>query len=367
MNQDWRPRVVVCGTGFGRVYLAALRLPRMPFELAGIVARGSARSRACAAHYGVPLYSDVDDLPSTVDIAAVVVGAAINGGPGAELAHRLMARGIHVLQEHPLHHSELAGCLRQARRHRVAYLLNTHYVYLDPVRRFVDAARRLVGAQPALFVDALSSFQVLYTLFDILGQALGGVRPWSFAAAPTGSGFLRTIDGSFAGVPVSLRVQNQLDPVDRDNGGHLAHRITLGTEGGNLLLANTHGPVLWNPRLHMPADYRDVVSVSASTSDDLDLPSATVLGPPDAPPYRRAIGEDWPRATARALLELREMILTGADPLPRGQHHLALCQVTADATARLGPPELCRTALPRIAEAAALVADNRVPTGGSHG
>jgi thiazolinyl imide reductase len=324
----------------------------MPFELAGILARGGARSRACAEHYGVPLYTDVDQLPATIDMAAVVVSAGINGGPGTELAQRLMSRGVHVLQEHPLHHDELAGCLRQARRHRVVYHVNSHYVYLDPVRRFIEAARQLLRDQPALFVDAVTSFQVLYTLFDILYEVLGGVRPWSFATAPPASGPLRTLDGMLAGVPVTLRVQNDLDPVERDNGGHIAHRITLGVDAGNLLLANTNGPVLWSPRLHMPADYPDVVTVADSAATHLDLPSVAVLGPPDAPSHRQTIADSWPRATARALLGLREAVLAGADPLPPGQRHLALCRLTADATAQLGPPTLRRAAAPRIGGAA---------------
>lgn len=342
----WRPRVVVCGTGFGRIYLSALRRPGMPFELAGLVARGSPRSRACAQHYDVPLYPEVDDLPSDVDIAAVVVSAGINGGPGAQLAQRLMQRGIHVLQEHPLHHDELAACLRQARAHRVLYHVTSHYVHLDAVRRFTTAAQRLTRQQPAVFVDALSSFQVLYTLFDILYEALGGIRPWSFPTPAAPGRPLSTLDGTFAGTPVTLRVQNELDPAERDNGGHIAHRITLGTEAGNLLLAATNGPVLWSPRLHMPAQYADAVSVAECAAAELDLPSSTVLGPPHAPSHRQAIGEDWPQAAARALYGLRTAILTGADPLPAGQRHLTLSRLVAEATARLGPPILRHSAPP---------------------
>lgn len=352
----WRPRTVVCGTGFGRIYLAALRRPGMPFELTGIVARGSARSQACAAHYGVPLYTDLGQLPPTVDMAAVAVSAGINGGPGAVLAQQLMSRGVHVLQEHPLHHDELAACLRQARRNRVVYQVNSHYPYLDSVRGFVGAARRLLRDEPALFLDALSSFQVLYTLFDILSGTLGGVRPWSFPPPPPAAGPLRTLDGVLAGVPLTLRVQNELDPVERDNGGHIAHRITLGVDSGNLLLASTNGPVLWSPRLHMPADYPDVVNVADSTADQLDLPSVSVVGPPDVPTHRATIGEEWPKATARALLGLREAVLDGADPLPAGQRHLALCRLTADATAALGPPTLRRSAAPRAAAPATMEA-----------
>ncbi|KAA2265802.1 thiazolinyl imide reductase [Solihabitans fulvus] len=357
-GEQWRPRVVVCGTGFGRTYLAATRQPSAPVELVGILARGSARSRDCARHYEVPLYTDVDQLPDGVDIACVVVSAAINGGRGAELAQRLMARGIHVLQEHPLHQAELAECLRHARRHRVVYHLNTHYVHLEPVARFVEAARRLLAGQPALFVDALTCFQVLYTLVDILGSALGGVSPWEFAAAPDAGAaeVLRSVNGRIAGVPVTLRVQNQLNPVERDNGGHVMHRVTLAAEGGNLLLANAHGPVLWTPRLHMPADYAGAVTVDACAAPDLDVPGVRCLAPPDGASYREVVRDQWPAAAGRALAGLRRAILVGEDPLPRGQYHLALCRLVAEITTALGQPEIDAPPAPDILLADELVA-----------
>jgi pyochelin biosynthesis protein PchG len=347
-------RVVVCGTGFGRIYLAALRRPGMPFELAGILARGSPRSRACAEQHGVPLYTDPDRLPAGIDVACVVVSAGINGGPGARLSQRLLARGIHVLQEHPLHQDELAACLREAHRSRVVYHLNTHYVHVEAVRRFLAAARRLAGRQPVLFVDALCSFLTLNPMFDVLGQALGSPQRCSFPGPTSGGGVYRGLDGVIAGVPVSLRVQNQLAAGNRDNGAHLLFRIALGSEGGHLLLASPHGPVLWHPRPHMPEAYRDAVSVEATVDADLDLPSVSCLGPDRAPSYRRILEEEWPAATARALLDLRSSILGGEDPRPRGQYQLALCRLTAEVTGRLGPPELLRTPEPQVVGAADL-------------
>jgi thiazolinyl imide reductase len=356
---QWRPRVLVCGTGFGRVYLAALRLAGMPFELAGILARGSPRSQACARAYQVPLYTDIEQVPADVQVACVVLNSGLNGGRGAEVAQQLMARGIHVLQEHPLHQAELAGCLRQARRNSVVYHLNTHYVHVGAVACFVRAARRLLADQPALFVDALTSFQVLYTLIDILGQSLGGIRPWSVTslAPPTaaGSEVLRTVNVLLGEVPVTLRIQNQVHPTRRDSGAHIMHRVTLGTEGGNLLLATTQGPVLWSPRLHMPADYQQAVTIAESGAEDLDLPSVSWLTAPGGPSYREVIGQEWPRAAAQALLALRQAILDGADPLPAGQYQLAVCRLVADITARLGSPEVQVSGEPAIRRASELV------------
>jgi pyochelin biosynthesis protein PchG len=356
--EDWRPRVIVCGTGFGRTYLSALRRPGMPFELTGILARGSPRSLDCARSYRVPLYTGADDLPGDVDLACVVVNAGINGGHGAELAQDLMSRGIHVLQEHPLHQAELAACLRQARRSGVVYQVNSHYVHVPAVASFIRAARRLTERQDPLFIDAVSSFQMLYTLVDILGQILGGIPPWSLTAAPQPAGsaeVLRSVSADLGGIPVTLRIQNQLDPQRRDNGPHIMHRVTLATEGGNLLLATTHGPVIWNPRLHMPLDYGQAVTVGASSAEHLDLPSVFCLTAPTGWPYREIIGDEWPLAVGQALLRLRKAILAGTDPLPDGRYHLAVCRLVADIAGQLGRPEIKPTGEPAIVEADAAV------------
>jgi thiazolinyl imide reductase len=366
MNEH-RLRVVVCGTKFGRIYLRAFGAPDFPFELAGILARGSARSHACARHYDVPLFSDPGQLPADIDVACVVVGGAMNAGSGVELSHALMARGIHVLQEHPLHHDELAGCLRRARQLGVVYHLNTHYVHLAPVRRFMAAARQLISRQRPLFVDAACSFQVAYTLFDIIGETLGGVRPWAFADASRVPDSVRRLvnidvpfrclDGVIAGTPLTLRMQNQLDPRDPDNYAHFFHRITLGTEGGNLNLVNTHGPVIWCPRPHMPDDVKDTISIEHSAEGHFEFPSATPIGPAEAPNYREILGTVWPSGVRRALLELRSAILDGHDPRRRGQYHLSLCLLARDAMARFGPPELLRRQAPQVLPAAALAPD----------
>lgn len=344
-----RPRAIVCGTKFGRVYLAALRSPGSPFELAGILARGGDRSRACARHYDVPLFTDPDEVPDDVRVACVVVGSGLNGGSGALLARRLMARGMHILQEHPLHHDELADCLRQARQNGVVYRLNTHYVHLAPVRRFVRAARALGARQRPLFVDAVCAYQVAYALFDILGEALDGLRPWDFAAsAPDGADRpLRSLDGCIGGVPLTLRIQNWLDPEDPDNHAYLLHRITIGAEGGTLTLVDSHGPVLWSPRPYVPPETHQAVTLDAAPGEHLRQPSVTAIGPGDAPSYREITGSVWPDGVRTALCGLDRAIAAADDPLRRGRYYLALCRLWQDAMSVLGPPRLVRTEPPR--------------------
>ncbi|MBW3667584.1 MAG: Gfo/Idh/MocA family oxidoreductase [Actinobacteria bacterium] len=351
-DRPWK--VVVCGTTFGQVYLESFRVPDRRLVLAGVLGKGSARSQACANHYGVPLYTDPDQLPDDVDIACVVVRSALLGGRGAELARTLMARGIHVIQEHPLHHDELAACLRTAREHGVVYDLNSFYVHVAPVRRFLGMAHELLRRQPPLYVDAACGFQLAYALLDIVGRALRGVRPWTLRVAsadePDGVPSFRTLEGEVGGVPWVLRVQNQLDPSDPDNHAHLMHRVSIGAEAGNLTLLNTHGPVVWTPRPTYPRQPRDPDApphFSVEVTPELAQASAVTFGPPQADSFAELFQAAWPAGVRRALLELRAAALAGEDALRRGQHHLSLCRLWDDITERLGPPDLLRADEPR--------------------
>ncbi len=337
-------RVVVCGTRFGQVYLSALARAPERYRLAGIVARGSARSAALAEEYGVPLYSSVEHLPDDVDAACVVVSSAVGGGRGVELARALMERGVHVLQEHPLHPDELADCLRVARRVGVQYLVNTFYPHVEPVRRFTSAARKLVGLRKPVFVDAVCAVQVLFDLLDILAEVFDGVRPWSVSPVVGQAGRpLVTVDGRIAGVPLTLRVENRMQAGD-DSTSLLLHRITIGTDAGNLMLANTHGPVIWSPVLRAPSDsvgrfLPGPSAVDARWSDDLG-PTGAYLGPAETPTWAAVVRDVWGQGVLTAMDELRSRIDAGANPLQGGQRHLTVARVWKDLTEALGYPEV---------------------------
>lgn len=346
-------RTVVCGTVFGHFYLEALRPPPPGFTLAGVLAGGGARSRARAAALAVPYHTRVDDLPADVDAACVVVRSAAAGGPGGELAGALLERGVHVLQEQPAHPGEVAACLRLARARGVRYNVNSFYAHLEPVRRFLAAARALRGLGPFRHVDGVCSAQVLFPLLDILGRALGGFGPWALAdpvpvedvRAATGVPVpFRLVHGVLAGVPLTLRVQNEIDPADPDNHGQLLHRVTLGCDAGTLTLADTHGPVLWSPRLHVERD-RDGLPVltgpRGAGTDPLEQPTTTVLDGPPPRPFERTYAELWPDAVRHALGALRAAVNGDGGQGPyQGQYVLTLSRVWQETTGRLGRPEL---------------------------
>ncbi len=362
-------KAVVCGTAFGRIYMRGVH-EDPTLELAGILSRGSSASRNCAERYGVPSYTDVDEIPGDIEIACVAVRAGVSGGDGAELAQRLLRRGINVLQEHPLHPDELASCLRTARERGVVYRLNAFYPHLRPIRLFLRAAEIMRAHQPPLHVDAAAGGQVVYPLLDVVGRAVGRLRPWALAdpaPIPPGLAALAAHPSPYAhvhcvlgGVPMTLRVQNQMHPADPDNHALLLHRITIAFESGVLSLADTHGPVLWSPRMHCERDETGRLIMDGPDTERLDVLSTEPLGHQSTSTFRQVFAALWPEAVRTAISEFREDLTDPRRAVQSGQWALTVTDIWHRLTSLLGPPQPIRPGPPEAIPLPKLISETAV-------
>ncbi|MBA4533101.1 bifunctional Gfo/Idh/MocA family oxidoreductase/class I SAM-dependent methyltransferase [Brevibacillus halotolerans] len=308
MIENRRLRTVVCGSRFGQFYLEAVKALPEQFELVGLLAKGSERSRSCAERYGIELYTDIEQLPDDIDLACVVVRSTVMGGNGTEMSLKLLARNIHVISEQPIHHKDLALCLKVARQHGVHFKTGDLYVHLPAVRRFIACAQTMLQQQPALYIDAVCSTQVSFPLMHILQEALPTIRPWKISHVIKDEGPFQVLTGLLGKIPITLRAHNEVDPHDPDNHLHLLHRVTIGVAGGSLSLTDTHGPVVWQPRLHVPDLPNIHEQLSAEPPAHLLGNSTQILGPAEPISYKDILLTQWPRAIGRDLLAMREMI-----------------------------------------------------------
>ncbi|EPY01842.1 Gfo/Idh/MocA family oxidoreductase [Magnetospirillum fulvum] len=342
-------RVVVAGTAFGRIYLDAIASAPDEFTLAGIVARGSEESRRHATERGVPLYTSVAAVPNDIDLACVVVRSGVTGGAGAELAQALLRRGIPVLQEHPVHVAEITAGLQAARLGDTAYAVNTLHPNLRAVRQFLAAAAHLRRHHPPRFLDAACNSQLAYPLLDILGRAVGGLRPWSFHDAPLRPApmapFL-TLAGTVGGVPLTLRVQNQVHPDDPDNHSFVLYRVALGCDAGVLTLADLQGPVLWTPRLHAPRDATGRLRMNGPGTERLAVASTSILGGETPASFHQMFAQTWPEAVLVALRGLARAVDDQAARQREGSWALDVSMAWRDLTGRIGLPEIIRPTEP---------------------
>ncbi|GHM26295.1 hypothetical protein ECZU45_00820 [Escherichia coli] len=61
------------------------------------------------------------------DIACIVVRSTVAGGTGTQLARHFLTRGVHVIQEHPLHPDDISSLQTLAQEQGCCYWVNTFY------------------------------------------------------------------------------------------------------------------------------------------------------------------------------------------------------------------------------------------------
>jgi thiazolinyl imide reductase len=314
-----RPPAVVVGATFGALYAEALAAPESPVELVGLVSTGSAASAELADRLGVGLYTGVDDLPG-VEVAFVVVRSGVVGGDGTRICGQLLSRGVHVLQEQPVHGDEILSLLRTAAANSVLYAVNDFYSHVAPVRQFLGAAQQLGDITPVSYVHARSSLQVIYPLFTILAGILGALTPATIAVPEHRHGPFVAGRMVLGEVPVDLAVQNELCATDPDNYARLMHTITVGSEAGELVLAHTHGSTRWHPRLHTGVG---------------DAPLSELVGAAFEPTSSQVRAELWPqavRSAARQFISSIGRVRTGVS-----QRFVRATRLWADYTSAMGP------------------------------
>ena len=351
-------KVLVCGAGFGRIHLKAISMSD-DFKLVGVFSRGSEGSRASAAQYGVPCFTQIDELPDDIDFACVAVPSATGAGEGTEIAVRLLERGVHVLQEVPLLSKEIIRANKAAQIGNARYRPNTMHSDLDSVKTFLIAAESIRKCQEPLFVDAACGVQVSYSLIDILTRVIGGIRPWhfDFPATPSRASAVLSstrapfsaVHGVVGGVPVTLRVQNEMNPSDLDNHALLLHRVSVGFEGGVLTLSDTHGPVLWNSRLHSSRDKEGKLLMGGL--EHLEQRSTVVVGDPSTPKFQSMFDQTWPDAILSALRDLRDCSKKpegSSSEMIRLQWELGVSILWETLIDRLGPARLINRDEPHI-------------------
>ena len=332
-------RVLVCGSTFAQFYLQALSSEPEHYQIVGVLARGSKRSQALAKRFDVPLFDDLAQLPEDIDLACVVLRAGVLGGQGSELAHALLAQGINVLQEQPLHQDEVAVSLRLARQHGTHFHVSDNYLQMDSVRRFTAAARAILEEQTCLAMDAACANQVLFPLLHILTSIVPSYRPWTLARISQDEHQpVQILQGYLGNVPLTLRVWNQVDPEDPDNHLPLLQRLAMDVPGGCLTLLDTMGMVSWAPRLHIPTAVKERFDFTNRSAAPLQEESALLLSPVPAPSLREQLMRGTVGSITREIAAFVASWTDNASSKRASQQLLSTCQLWREATSALGYP-----------------------------
>ncbi|WP_237387132.1 Gfo/Idh/MocA family oxidoreductase [Xenorhabdus sp. Sc-CR9] len=247
-------RVLIVGAKFGELYLNAFLQPQPDLELAGILAQGSPRSQQLARDFNVPLFRSLDELPDDIDIACVVIRADIIGGKGDQLTQALLARGISVIQEHPLDAEAIRKHQSAADKQGVVFWVNSFYSQCHAGRSWLHAAHQIshLSQQNPVSGCLTTSRQLLFSALDLLLQACHCPKQIEIAYAGKRSNAFHCFELRFSETTITLNVQSYLDPRDPDMHNLAMHKMTLFWPTGYLTQEASYGPVIWTPVLHAP-------------------------------------------------------------------------------------------------------------------
>lgn len=253
-----RLKTIVCGTNFGEFYLKALEKMNLDFQIVGIIGRGSERTKRISKKYNVPLYFNVEELPSDIDLACVIVRSEGTGGDGTELCIALLNKGIHVIQEQPVYQKHLYKCYKLAREKNLIYLTANLYSNLSNIECFAMYARKLNEFSTLEYISASFSTQLSYIALDLLAiSGISGDLDLDDNIVK-GLGPFDILYGKIGTTPILIEFNNQLNPKFPDYNMHLMYSFKFYYDDGVLSINDAYGDVTWRPRTYIKGAKDDV-------------------------------------------------------------------------------------------------------------
>lgn len=311
-------KIAVCGTHYGSMYLWAIAAAPQEFQLVGIVAKGSDRSIASANRYQVPLYDTVEELPGDVDVACIAIG-----GAGPEMARKLLARGVHVLSEHPISPNDVQRCLEVARASGSCFNVNAHWADLANPRAFIHACRASLAQCAPVYLSGMATPRSLFSLIDIVGRVFRTLRPFRLQRAWSADPF-SFVHATIGSTPFHLQVQSFVGPHDDGTDGLVGHQLAVFLSGRSFTLSHPNGPV--------------VHSLTRPLREDEEF-SWRQIGPGQAF-NRRDIFLDRRRANQLALHRLVQQAKTKVVSYEQSEEHLFdVSSVTRQISRSIGKPQ----------------------------
>ncbi len=330
-------RVIVCGSTFGQFYMEALLSCSDYFQFVGILGTGSKRTVNCSKNYGVAYYSKIEELPSDIDLACVVVRSNVLGGDGTDIAIKLMERGIHVLQEHPSHPKDLEKCFVTSQKKGVCYQVGDLYTNLSEVKKFVECACHLNKIDRLVHIHVGFATQVSYPLIKILLLSLSGIKKLQINEIRNTEDAFNVLSGYINDVSFSMDVHNEVVHSDPNSYMYLLHSLTFFYEAGRLSLEDTFGPLVWVPRMHIPIECSNRGNLKGDYPKNVKEDSFTILVNKKHS-FEQILVQNWPSAISEDLIRIYTQIVTGKKNVRNIQQEILCAKKWSELTKAIGYP-----------------------------
>lgn len=335
-------RVLLCGTGFGKFYLEALRKLESLYEVAGILGQGGAGSMKLAKDLAVPYYVSVDEVDAeAINAACVVVKSSIVGGNGTDIALKLLKRSISVLQEHPVSYEDYLHCMKAAKAGKCKYTMNSFYSYLPAEDKFIKSAKKISSVSRLICIEASTSIQLLFPLIDTLGKTFGSLISEVDKTDSCGEKEVPycTVRAKINEIPLELKIYNQMDLFFPERNMFLTHRIILTTNMGTLTLTDAHGDVLWSPVIHGDLGKVKGKTVNKDFDELLNLKIQEKIYSNNNSTFYDLFNSIWPDSITAALRKYYEELITNKLYTYDTQYYLNIIRIWEKISRIIGEPD----------------------------
>ncbi len=298
-------RAVVCGASFGQFYMEALSRMHDRIELVGLVAKGSEKSARCAEAYGVPLITDREKIPDA-DIAFVILRSGILGGAANEYTELFLDRGVHVLQEFPVHPNDVRNNFKMAKKARACYHIGDFYLHLPQIRQFTEYVKRLNEICPPSHIQMSLASAVSMPAFFMLRDMLPTAKNIGLRCVSDNETPFQLLMGDIDRVPVTVEVHNEVNTDDPDSAMYLLQSFNVIYETGRLSLQDPLGDIIWYPKVKSSLSrYSNGIAAREVDSSLYDDGGVTLS---DHTLFEKGKNDIWVRAIMSDICEMLEGI-----------------------------------------------------------
>ncbi|SHM60379.1 Gfo/Idh/MocA family oxidoreductase [Ruminococcus flavefaciens] len=306
---DKKLKAVVCGAGFGQFYMEALSRMKDRIELVGLVAKGSEKSIKCAEVYEIPLFTSKDQIPEDIDIAFVILRSAMLGGAANEYTEFFFNRGVHVLQEFPIHPDDVRNNFRKARKNAVCFHVGDFYLHLPQIRKFTEYVKRLNEICPPSHIQMSLAAAVSMPALMMLRDMLPSANKMELKCVSDNETPFQVILGNIDGVPVTAEIHNEVNTDDPDSAMYLLQAFNVIYETGRLSLQDPLGDIFWYPKIKSSVSRYSSGAAAREADKDSGLKDGAVsLSFYGAQAAEKGTNEIWVQAIISDIEEMLEGI-----------------------------------------------------------
>lgn len=298
-NESKKLNVLVCGTRFGKFYVEAIKRRTDTMHLAGIMTKGSEKSRRYAEKLHTTLYTAMEEVPVIeVDFVCIAVKTSIMGGEGTTLALEFLKRGVSVVLEQPIHSRDIIKCVKTAVQNKAFFIVGNLYKNLVSVIHYAAILKEITKLDVPLYLEMKLATQVSYPAAALLNNIVEN-KEISFdnTIITLNKGF-SVIKGYSESLPIILFADNRADPQSGDTHLPLFYQFNIGLNSGNLLLPEAFGNTLWMPAMSIEDETDGIQMLPFVVKRNMFDETTKRLTAVPIHTYAEIFENDWPEAIA---------------------------------------------------------------------